>query len=990
MRLSSSRPLKCAALGALLAPLAVSARAGGQQVFAGGWLQKNVMKRVQITGRRVIGLQFQKVEGDQSAYGSLTNYGQGLSRFTDQGNMTVSGNKVLGLLDFSFSLSDNRFSDPANERYTLSYNRNGVDLAYGTIQGSLLNTNPLVSFSRSLEGTMGGYSRGRAAVRFVRSQARSDARTVTLEGNNTPGPYYLQSGRIVNDSLKVLLDGRIQRLGADFNLDADLGSITFVDRSVPPTSAIVVTYEAYGVDARRGSIEGAAASYDFGRFGKLGMTTVRQTAPGAGGGTILRREAFQGYGDPAIPYYLQYVPLTGTAEVRVDGIVQVPGIAGVAGGDYFFDAANPLIFYFRRFIPGSSTIQVTYRPKSTGSVGGSRQVTGMDLRIPLGRLDRTAPRAAASASGSAPAVAANAAGNTGVGTTGAAIASAAGTRGPIGFLPGGLGKGLKAGAAVASPGLQARSAPMVESPPTRGGYGGGYSGGYGGGNYIQAYTATGRLTDAGTGGTARGLVGRYDYRGFILTGTVRDIPATFVSVEGTGFNRNERASEMSLTKRSGSWSYSFQNSNALVSTLTSAAGTSTAASYAAARLVSTAASLSYDGGGDGNGIGGKGVRWTLSHRRDRSERPLFGTTTGTTGTTTGTGGTTGGIASAVRQGTSLDTTDLSASRRAGRFGWTTGLQRQTGFGPVSLQGEGTKFADVGIETGRTALDYFLGRGLSITGRASLSNITSGGKSGQGTDTSATLSLAPTGPWSASATYARSDSGALATLGGFGDSFASGYSGSGFSGTTTAPGTIGGTNVRLATANATYRAGDRLTLSGRVYDQASRGGVTSNAATRAFGLATSYDLRGGNLLNFSLDRSTTSFFSTEAASSSSTTFDAFLAGSPKGPWSYRFGVNTLVSGGGSFAQDSFGLEGQLSHRIDSRQRLTLAGNLGRVRGYYPQDDRSLSFLYDYRLFGNVALTTAYRWRDLRNLDANATAGAFRSSGLSIELSFDFSR
>ncbi len=917
------RPLTCAALGAILAPLAPLAPA---QFYAGGWLDKNVMKRVQVTGRRVVGLQFQRVEGDQDAYGSLTNYGQGNSRFTDTGNMTISGSKVLGLLDFSFALNDNRFSDPANERYTLGYNRNGVDFAYGTIQGSLLNTNPLVSFSRSLEGAMGGYARGRAAFRFVRSEARGDVRTVPIEGNNTPGPYYLQSGRIVNDSLRVLLDGKVQRLGTDFNLDAELGSITFVDRSIPPTSAIVVTYEAFGVESRRGSIEGLGGSYDLGRLGRLGVTSVRQTAPGAGGGALLRREAFQGYGDPAIPYYLQYVPLPGGAEVRVDGIVQVPGVVGVAGGDYAFDPANPLVFYFRRFIPTSSTIQVTYRPKSTGSVGGSREVAGFDYRLPLGPLDHDAGRDRRSV-----------------------VAGVLAKSGPVGPLPGGLGAALAA-----------RSAPAVRGS------------GYDRGNYVQAYSATGRLTDAGTGGTARGLVGRYDYRGFVLTGAVRDVPPTFVSVEGTGFNRNERASEISLTKRAGPYSYSLQNSNSLVSTLASTALASADGAYAPARLVSTAASLTYDGGAGGegraDGRGARGMRWTLSHRRDRSERLLSG----------------------ARTETRLDTTDLSAGRRAGRFGFTTGLERQTGFGPVALDGGATKLADVGIETGRTALDYFLGSGLSLTGRASLSRIASGGKSGTGSDTSATLSLAPTGNWSASATYAKSESGALATLGGFGDSFASGYSGSGFSGTTTNPGALGGTNVRLLTANATYRAGDRMTLSGRVYDQASQGGVTSNAATRAFGVASTFDLRGGNLLNLALDRSVTSFLSAGSSSSSSTTLDAFLAGSPAGPWSYRLGVNTLVSGGGSFAQNSLGLEASLSHRIDSRQRLTFAGSFGRVRGYYPQDDRSLAMLYDYRLFGNVALTGAYRWRDLKNLDQTSTVGAFRSSGLSLELSFDFSR
>lgn len=891
----------------LLALLAAPA-ARGQGASARGWLDKNVFKHVEVSGRRVLGMQFQQVSGDQEAYGSLTNYGQGLNRFTDQGNMNLTGRSVLGFLDFSVSLSDNRFDDPQNEQYTLRYNRNGVDLAYGTIQGSLLNTNPLVSFSRSLEGTVGGYTLGRSNFRFVRSQSRGDARTVTIEGNNSPGPYYLQSGRIVNDSLKVLVDGQIQKLGEDFNLDAELGSITFVDRSVPPTSAIIVTYEAFGVGQARGSIEGAGAQYDLGKWGKIGYSTVRQTAPSSNG-TTLRREAFQGYGDPSIPYYLQFVPLAGTTEVRVDGMLQVPGVAGVAGGDYAFDPANPLVFYFRRFIPTSQTILVTYRPRPTASGGGDRSVSGLDMRIPLAGARRFDRRPAA---------------------------RMAMNRGPVGFVPRGLG--------------------ILLSPAQN--YGDDSSGA--GGSYIQAYTATGSSSE-GLGGTARGMLGQYDYKGYVIKGAVRDVPSGFVSVEGTGFNRNERATDVSISKRFGSLAARVESTNSLVSVL-STLGTTTLPT----RVTSTGATLSYDGGTTGGGSA-RGSRWTLSHRRDRSDRNLSG----------------------VRTETSLDTTSLSTGRRAGRFGFTAGLDRQTGYGATTLDGA-LKMGAVGIDSVRSNVDYFLGRGLTMTGRASLSRVTAGGKSGSGTDTSATLSLAPTGNWQATATYARSDSGALSTLGGFSDGFSAGYSGSGFSGTTTAPNAIGGSNVNLLATNVTYRAGERFSLSGRFYDQSSQGSVTSNASTRALGVAGTYDLHGGNLFNVSLDRSLTSFFATGAESASSTTLDFFLSGSPQGPWTYRFGLNTLVSSGGTYAQSSTGFDASLSHRIDDRQRLTLAGNFGRVRGYYPQDDASLALLYDYRLFGNVALTSAYRWRDMTNLDSTIAAGAFRSAGFSVELSFDFSR
>jgi hypothetical protein len=42
-----------------------------------------------------------------------------------------------------------------------------------------------------------------------------------------------------------------------------------------------------------------------------------------------------------------------------------------------------------------------------------------------------------------------------------------------------------------------------------------------------------------------------------------------------------------------------------------------------------------------------------------------------------------------------------------------------------------------------------------------------------------------------------------------------------------------------------------------------------------------------------------------------------------------------------------------------------------------------------LISGIALTGRYTFRDLANLDLNQAAGAFRSNGLSLELTFDFS-
>src|SRR5690242_19217578 len=76
------------------------------------WLDKELFQRITLTGRRVIGFHMQSVEGDQEAFNSLTYYGQGGRRFTDDGQMSIVGQKVSGILNFNMQLSDNRYQDP--------------------------------------------------------------------------------------------------------------------------------------------------------------------------------------------------------------------------------------------------------------------------------------------------------------------------------------------------------------------------------------------------------------------------------------------------------------------------------------------------------------------------------------------------------------------------------------------------------------------------------------------------------------------------------------------------------------------------------------------------------------------------------------------------------------------------------------------------------------------------------------------------------------
>lgn len=345
------------------------------------WMSNNVFRRIDVSGNRSLGFHSHQISGDRDAFNTLNYYGNGGATVTNTGNMTLAGKKVLGLLDFQYQFTDDRIQSPDSNRMTLNYDQGPVKMSYGDIRASLLNTNPFASFNRSLYGLTTQYKYGRTQFSAVRSDVKGVARTVSLVGNNTAGPYYLQAGRLIADSVEVRLDGQVMRLMQDYVVDSDQGSITFVNRIILPTSSIVASYEASSFNQSTGTVQGAGFAYDFGRVGRLGFTQIEQRGTGNGTNRSLL-ETFQGYGDPSTPYTLSYEPILGTAIVRVRGSVQIEG------ADYRFDTQIPSRFFFLRYIPNTDTVSVTYRPKLVQALNGDRRVMGFDYRIPFGKEGR--------------------------------------------------------------------------------------------------------------------------------------------------------------------------------------------------------------------------------------------------------------------------------------------------------------------------------------------------------------------------------------------------------------------------------------------------------------------------------------------------------------------------------------------------------------------------------------------------------------------------
>ncbi len=819
------------------------------------WLDREFIKRIELNGYRRLGYHTYTVQGDQEAFNSLNLYGQGDRRFTDVGQTHLRGHNVLGFINFEAQILDSRFNDPQGQKFSIDFIRKGFAVNLGDIQGSLLNTNRFMTFSKTLKGGQVGFSSGHFQAKVLRSESKGSARTVVIPGNNSSGPYYLQSSQIIEGSEQVRIDDQQMQIQRDYTINYELGSITFINRIVSPTSSLVISYEALGFNSDPGLIQGGAVAYDFGRFGKIGLSAIQQRARGSVG-LSQRTERFQGFGAPSTPYILQFEPLQNRPIlIRVDGVLQTEGI------DYIFDPNNASIFYFRRFVPPTSTVEVTYTPKPRETLDGGRDAFGIDYRIPLGSKGKNGELTFSQASGR----------------------------------------------------LRSENNPLS--------------------------------------GTARGVDLRYKAGIYEFTGSLRDVPEGYVSVESRGFNRNERAGDWGITATPTPYlSYGLSGSNSSVKNRSTAANG--AFVFTNSRFTTTRGFATYQPDS------GKSS-WSLEETRTRSNF--------------------------AGRSTELDSTSLSSGRKWKSFDLRFGLERQQGRGPV---GDGSQISRIGINTARLNASYSPSQRFNLQGTGSISAIDTNGAKSSGRDYSLATTYRPSDKLSLIGSYALSDSGSLATLGQFQTGYGYGYDGNGFSSGSTNNGFLGATDYRNLQFNVQYTPSDRFTVDARVRRTTSSGSVSSNSQTTAYGLGASWDAGRGNQVALSLDRSATQFIDSPL-SSSATTLDFFLNGAPPGHLSYRLGASLLLSGGNSqFKQDSASYEASLAYRLGKRHNLSMAFLSGRTNGYYPQNDFEASFTYQYQIYRNLAFNASYRLRKVLNLDPLLTTGAYRSSGFDFEFAFNF--
>ncbi|MFQ3610279.1 MAG: hypothetical protein SNJ72_02190 [Fimbriimonadales bacterium] len=219
--------------------------------------EREFRSTVTISGRKNLGFHLHQIEGDANAFRDQNYFGQGGQRYTDNTDLTIRMNKFLGFLSLDWRWTNSRFRNPYDARITYSYETPDFTIEWGDITASLGGTNQLVSFNRTLQGVTGSARWGRNTIRYIQSETKAGARTITITGNDSPGPYYLQGSQIVDGSERVQVDGVEKRRGEDYTIDYFAGILRFREGLIiPRTSTIVVTYETYAFNSAPSRLEG--------------------------------------------------------------------------------------------------------------------------------------------------------------------------------------------------------------------------------------------------------------------------------------------------------------------------------------------------------------------------------------------------------------------------------------------------------------------------------------------------------------------------------------------------------------------------------------------------------------------------------------------------------------------------------------------------------------------------------------------------------------
>jgi hypothetical protein len=392
------------------------------------------VRGLDLFGQKTVPFRWVEVSGSANARRAFES---NATRVGGLSELTLVG-RLLDLLDLNVTLSDDRYGGDS-QRIAAKFRAGGADVSVGDVHAGL-GGNSLIPFQRRVRGVVVEHPLGNdTRVTALLSTGKAPVRRVTIPGNNTVGPYYLNAFPIEVESVRVRVDETDVARDA-YTIDPYAGTITFrPGQIVPQTSVLRVSFATRAGGETTGTLYGARAAHTFAGGHTLGVTVMGQQTPSGGAGsTTTSRERLDdwtaGHADSVGPFQLRYGPvLRGSEQVFVGGVLQRSGL------DYILDADRGVL-QFTRLILSSEAIRVIYRQVNDGRDLAGRAaldppagIFGIDGTLRLGKSAQVTAQLARSGGAS--------------GASGSAVT----LEGKVGLLPGkGHEPRLRLGAAVKS------------------------------------------------------------------------------------------------------------------------------------------------------------------------------------------------------------------------------------------------------------------------------------------------------------------------------------------------------------------------------------------------------------------------------------------------------------------------------------------------------------------------------------------------------------
>ncbi|HSV72793.1 MAG TPA: hypothetical protein VLH79_03445 [Chthonomonadales bacterium] len=352
---------------------------------------------VRVQGQHSMGLHVETVSGSQTAYRDANHFGRrGLGGLYNNTDLTISG-RIAGIVNFETRYSNRLHGSPHDNRLSLNYSSGPFSIDAGDIQGSI-GGNTLVGFSRSLKGVqLAAEVMPGLRLTSLISNTRGQSRTITVNGANRSGPYFVYAGMVVEGSERVRVNDREMVKGEDYTLDPYTGELNFLKGLiVHEFDTIAVSFETFGFGQPAGLLTGWRADLSAIRGVNMGVTYLSQESRQRGLATRTRTEQFFGYNNPNAPYSLEFqvdVTLVRDGQGNVIGAtprhpmtVTAGGIPQVYGADFVVDPLLPNRVFFKLPIPSTQIVRITYVPATAGDNPGDRSVIGFDAGWQLGGL----------------------------------------------------------------------------------------------------------------------------------------------------------------------------------------------------------------------------------------------------------------------------------------------------------------------------------------------------------------------------------------------------------------------------------------------------------------------------------------------------------------------------------------------------------------------------------------------------------------------------